>query len=215
MNRPARASVAQYSPSVSESGSVSDIDSTLETKQNFSDEEEELEALLNSLSDEELTALAESLEQDEGESSDYPEVPDGFPSNLKPVWLKDYFHERDFSEHVTLYRVLIELWNRGDHNIINGAFDSSGRVYPIYPDVVYLEWNSYVREGLNGESIEVPYVSRRMGAASTVDSLLNSDGKIFTEEEIISGAYRTKYPGIKFVDFDDAGYDPATILNNY
>ena len=219
MNRPVRASGSQDTSSVLETDLVSESEDELlsdsETESDSTSIDEELAAQLAALSDEELTALAESLEQDDGESSDYPEVPDGFPSNLKPVWLKDYFHERDFSEHVTLYRVLIELWNRGHYDIINGAFDSSGRVYPIYPDVVYLEWDSYVREGLNGESIEVPYVSRRMGAASTVDSLLDNDGKIFTEEEIISGAYRTKYPGIKFVDFDDAGYDPATILNNY
>ena len=214
MNRPVHASVSEYTPSVFESESVSDIDSTLETEQNYSDEEEELETLLNSLSDEELTALAESLEQDEGKSSDFPEVPDGFP--MTPVWLEDYFHERDFSEHVTLYRVLIELWNRGHHDIITGVSDSdSGRVYPIYHDVVYVEWDSSVHEDSNGQLLEVPYISYRLGAASTVNPLLNSDGKLFTEGEIVSGAYLTKYPGIKFVDFDDAGYDPASILDSY
>ena len=213
MNRPVRASGSQFTPSVFESQSVSDIDSTLETEQNYNDEEE-LETLINSLSDEEFTALAETLQQAEGKSSDFPEVPDGFP--MTPVWLKDYFHERDFSEHVTLYRILIELWNRGDRDFVNGILRGrNGRVYPIYPDVVYVSWDTHVRESPNGESIAVPYISRRLGTASTVNSLLNSNEKLFTEEEIISGAYRTKFPGIKIVDFDDAGYDPATILDDY
>ena len=211
-NHAVRAAVSQYTPSVFESQSVSDIDSTLEAEQNYDDEEEELETLLNSLSDEEFTALAESLEQEEGK--DFPQVPTGFP--FTPIWLKDNFHERDNTEHVTLYRVMIELWNRGDRGFVNGVSDSrSGKIYPIYPDVVYVRWGSYVREGPDGVVIEVPYVSRRLGTASTVNSLVNSDEKLFTEEEIISGAYRTKFPGIKFVDFDNAGYNPATILDDY
>ena len=211
-NHPVRASVSQYTPSGFESQSVIDDDSTPETEQNYDDEEEELETLLNSLSDEELTALAESLEQEEGK--DFPEVPAGFP--FTPIWLKDNFHERDYTEHVTLYRVMIELWNQGDRGFVNGVSDSrSGKIFPIYPDVVYVRWGSYFREGPDGAPIEVPYVSRRLGTASTVNSLVNSDEKLFTEEEIISGAYLTKFPGIKFVDFDDAGHTPATILDDY
>ena len=81
--------------------------------------------------------------------------PDGFP--MAPVWLKDYFHKHDFSAHVTISRVLIELWNRGDHDFVNGISDQdTGRVYPIYPDVIYLKWASYIREDSDGESIEVP-----------------------------------------------------------
>ena len=213
--RPVRASVSQYAPSVVESQSVIDVDSTLETEQNYNDEEE-LETLLNSLSDEEFTTLAEVLEQEEGESSKYPAVPEGFPSNIRPVWLEDHFDENRHSDDLTMCSVLIELWNRGDHDIVYGVLDEdTGKVYPIYHDVVYVEWDSYVREDSNGESREVPYISYKLGISSTVEPLLNEDGNVFTEEEIMSGAYVAMYPDVTFVDYSDAGYDPATILSDY
>lgn len=213
--RPVRASVSQYAPSVVESQSVIDVDSTLETEQNY-DDEEELETLLNSLSDEEFTALAEVLEQEEGESSKYPAVPEGFPSNIRAVWLEDHFDADLHADDLTIRRVLIELWKHGDHDIVYGVLDEdSGKVYPIYHDVVYVEWDSYVREDTNGESIEVPYISYKLGISSTVEPLLNEDGNLFTEEEIMSGAYVTMYPKVTFFDYSDAGYDPATILNDY
>lgn len=202
--------------SVSESGDESFSDGDLITDSDSTEVEidEELEAQLAALSDDDFTALAEALEQDGRESSKYPEVPEGFP--VTPVWLKDYFHERDFSNHVRLYRILIELWNRGDRDFISGFSSSkTGKVYPIYPDVVYLKWASYVREGPDGQSIEVPYIKRRLGATDTVNQLVDSDDQLFTEQEILSGAYKTKFPGIYFVDYDDAGYDPAKILSDY
>ena len=82
MNRPVHASVSQDTPSVSEAESSSDVGPTTD-----SDEVEVLSA----------------LEQEERESGDFPKVPEGFP--VTPVWLEDYFHEQDFSDHVTLYRV--------------------------------------------------------------------------------------------------------------
>ena len=190
---------------------MSDDFSTIDSDDTLSIEE------LKALSDEELTVLAEALSEfkpNEKGSSKFPAVPEGFPSNLKPVWLKEYFHKDDFSEHVTLYRLLIELWNQGDHGFVNGIF-RSGKVYALYPGMVYVEWDSYIRKNADGESIEVPYITGTLGIPSTVDPLLDSDGKLFTEEEIMSGAYLTKYPDIEFVDFDDAGYDPATILDDY
>ena len=219
-NRPVLASGSQGTSSVQESDLVSESedessgDSDFKTDSGSTSIDEDLEAELLALSDEELTDLVEALEQEEGKSSKYPEVPEGFP--VTPVWLKDYFHERDFSNHVRLYRVLIELWNRGDRDFISGFSPSkTGKVYPIYPDVVYLKWASYVREGPDGQSIEVPYIKRRLGATDTVNQLVDSDDQLFTEQEILSGAYKTKFPGIYLDDYDDAGYDPATILNDY
>ena len=208
MNRPACASVSQDAPSM--------VEAQLEPGQN-NITHEELEAPLNSYDDKELTTLADtlsSLEKDEGK--DFPEVPEGFPSNIRPVWLEDSFDEILHADHVIIDRVLIELWNQGDHDIVYGVLDeNTGKVYPIYHDVVYVEWDSDVREDFNGESLEVPYISYRLGISSTVEPLLNEDGNLFTEEEIMSGAYVTMYPDITFVNYSDAGYDPATVLNNY
>ena len=221
VNRPMRASGAQHTASetdlVSPSGNESSSDSELLTDADSTSIDGDLEAQLAALSDDEFAELAEALEQDEGESSKYPPVPDGYPSDLKPVWLEDYFHDRDFSAHVILDRALIKLWNRGDHDFVNGVLDEdTGRVYPIYPDMIYVKWDSYVRENPDGESIEVPYISARLADSRTMDPLLNSDEKLFTEEEILSGAYKTKFPGIRLVEYDSAGYDLASVLgDNY
>ena len=195
--------------------SLSDGDHTdSEPESDSTDIDEELEAQLAALTDEQLTALAAALEQEETESSKYPAVPDGFPTT--PVWLESYFDEDVHANHVILYRVLIELWNQGDHDFTGGVSDAdTGKVHPIYPDVIYVDWDSYVREGPDGESIEVPYITARFGAYSTIEPLLNSDNQLFTEEEILSGAYKTKFPGIRLVDYDSAGYDPASVLDEY
>ena len=72
-----------------------------------------------------------------------------------------------------------------------------------------------MHEDSNGQLLEVPYVSYTLGISSTLEPLLNEDGNLFTKEEIVSGAYVTMFPDVTFVDYSDAGYDPATVLNNY
>ena len=150
------------------------------------------------------------LEQDLGK---YPAVPEGYPENLNPVWLEDYFDENLHAPHVIMGRVAIELWNQGKRGFVNITIDyRSGKVYLLYPGVVYVTWSNYSREGPDGEPIQVPYISHWLGTPSTVNPLLDSDGRIFTEQEIMSGTYMTMYPDVQFVNYNDAGYDPATIL---
>ena len=164
---------------------------------------------------EELKALADEkfavLEQDL--AKEYPAVPQGYPQNLKPVWLEDYFDENLHTPHVIMGRVAIELWNHGERGFVNITIDyRSGRVYLLYPGVVYVTWSNHSREGPDGEPIQVPYISHWLGIPSTVNPLLDSDGRIFTDQEIMSGAYMTMYPDVQFINYNDAGYDPATIL---
>ena len=219
MNRPVRASVSQYTPSIPEADFVSEDESFSDTDSPINSDgiDDDLDAQLASLSDEDFTDLADALaelEQDEGESSDYPAIPDGFP--LTPVWLKDFFDENLHADFVIIDRVLIELWNQGDHNLVNGIRDkNTGKVYPIYHGVVYVEWDGHFREDSNGQPLEVPYISYRLGISSTVEPLLNADGNLFTQEQIMSGAYAAMYPDVEFVDYSNAGYDPATMLNDY
>ena len=199
---------------VSGSADESSGDSHLITDSDSTSIDQELEAQLAALSDEELTALAEALEKDEGQSSKYPPVPEGFPET--PVWFEDYFDETRHAKHVTMYRVLIELWNRGDRDFVSGVYEHhNGRVYPLYQDVVYVEWDSYTRDGPDGEPIEVKYISGTLGTHDTIGDVNDAGEDLFTEEEIMSGAYKTKYPDLKLVDYDSAGYDPASILNDY
>lgn len=162
---------------------------------------------LKALADEKLAVLKQYIRKE------YPAVPEGYPENLKPVWLEDYFDENLHAPHVIMQRVAIELWNQGERGFVNITMDyHSGKVYLLYPGVVYVTWSNYSREDPDGQSIQVPYISHWLGTPSTVDPLLNSNGQIFTEQEIMSGVYMTMYPGVEFVNYNDAGYDPATIL---
>ena len=85
--RPVRASVSQQTSPVPES--EDELFSELDTESDSTQIDEELENQLAALSDEELTALAEALEQEERESSKYPAVPEGFP---QMVWNRMALH---------------------------------------------------------------------------------------------------------------------------
>ena len=207
INRPIHAAVFQDTLSVSEADLVSEDESFSDVGLSANSDEiddAELEAFLEELS---------ALEQDEGKSSDFPEVPDGFPSNLTPVWIKyPNYQKGDMHDHEMIYRVLIKLWNQGDHSFVNGVYEERyGRVYPLYRDVVYVRWRTEVYHG----GIEFPYISATLATHQRGDPSVNRVGSgLFTFEEMLSGAYKTKYPGLKLVAFGDGGYDPATFLND-
>ena len=159
--------------------------------------------------DDELAALFVDDVPLSSETGDFPEVPDGFPSDLTPVWIQFPDYEKgDMYEHEMVYRVLIKLWNQGDHNFVNGVYkDDNSRVYPLYPDVVYLEWGEAVNE--EGQVIRFPRSTIATHAREP-----GATGELFTTEELLSGAYKTKYPDLKMIEYADAGYDPQTFLND-
>ena len=70
----------------------------------------------------------------------YPEVPLGYPVDLMPTWITK--NGEQSQDHELLDRVLIELWNQGDKKV-SGAFMTHGRVYPLYPDAAYVEYESF------------------------------------------------------------------------
>ena len=215
INRPIHAAVFQDTLSVSEADLVSEDESFSDVGLSANSDEiddAELEAFL-----EELSAL-EQLEQDEGKSSDFPEVPDGFPSNLTPVWIKyPNYQKGDMHDHEMIYRVLIKLWNQGDRDFVNGVYkDAYGKVYPLYRDVVYVRWRTEFYTGPDGEKIEFPFISGGTATHARGDPEVNVVGAgLFKIEEMISGAYKTKYPGLKLVDYEDAGYNPETFLDDH
>ena len=150
-------------------------------------------------------------------SGDFPEVPEGFP--LTPVWLQENFYEQFHSDHVTMYRVLIELWNQGDHDFVNAILNpTSGKVYPLYPDVLYVEWHDSHISGHDGTPMK--HVNHALGTRDTVRLRSDLQDKIFTEEEMEEimageGAFMANYPGLKLVDYNKAGYKPKTVLVDY
>ena len=168
--------------------------------------------LLPDITDDELDALLQELEESPVEKGDFPEVPDGFPSDLTPVWIEfPNYQKGDMYTHEMIYRVLIQLWNQGDHDFVNGVYqDDNGRVYPLYRDVVYIEWGEFVSEDPDEEIVRFPRFALATHQRSSDPDAL---GGLFTVEELTSGAYRTMYPGVKFVDYGSAGYDPETFLD--
>ena len=155
--------------------------------------------------------------------SDFPDVPEGYPENLTPVWLKDYFDENSHSGHVIIDRVLIELWNQGDHDFVSAILDPiSRKVYPIYPDVVYVSWADLDRDGPDGKPMK--YVSGVLGPPDKVSSTANEvRDKHFTEAEVKEvmagkgnlGDLMVEHPDLKLVDRDKAGHKPKDVLVDY
>ena len=144
-------------------------------------------------------------EIEEGIASDFPEIPEGFPENLRPVWVQfPNYQKGDMYNHEMMYRVLIKLWNQGDHNFVNGVYrHNDNKVYPLYYDVIYAGWDEITVETPDGP------IKQKL-----LTHWLSTD-KSFTPEEVITGVYATKYPGTEFVDFATAGYDPETFLSDH
>ena len=128
--------------------------------------------------------------------SDFPEVPVDFPEDMTPVWIEyPHYQMGDMYKHEMIYRVLIELWNRGDRGFINGIFDDTeGRVYPIYPDVVYVTWAFSDYDGHR-------YASYTLAGPDVDDRQIDDIGK---------GDFP---PHLRVYEFSEAGYDPHEFLD--
>ena len=93
----------------------------------------------------------------------------------------------------------------GERGFINGAFrDNDGKVYPLYPDVVYVKWGYSVTYDEGGNPTPYRYIATSMG----------THARDFNTEDFVTGDWETMYPGTKFVAYDDAGYDPYTFLTD-
>ena len=162
--------------------------------------------------EDELLVLLEDEAPLPDETGDFPKVPDGFPSDLTPVWIEfPNYQKGDMYTHEMIYRVLIKLWNQGDHDFVNGVYqDDNDRVYPLYRDVVYIEWGETASEDPDEEVVRFPRYTLATHAREP-----GAMGELFTVEELTSGAYKTKYPNVTFIDYDSAGYDPETFLDDY
>ncbi|MYB95353.1 hypothetical protein F4054_07315 [Candidatus Poribacteria bacterium] len=149
--------------------------------------------------------LADDVGTAEEDRADFPEVPEGFP--MTPVWADDRFpnyQKGDMQDHETISRVLIKLWNQGDHDFVNGVLDyNNGRVYPLYPDTLYVTWKEEVVDSPDG-----PRIIRYPGSG------LGTHDRNFTLEERYLYGVEASYPDVNFVDKHTAGYDPETFLTD-
>ena len=152
---------------------------------------------------------------------EYPAVPEGYPEYLKPVWLEDYFDENLHAKHVIMYRVAIELWNQGERGFVNIIIDDhTGKVYLLYPDVLYVSWTDSPDEdelGPHGEPMK--FLSRHLHPNDQVARQFIGDarGKLFTAAEVEAmmageGDYIAQYPDLKLGDYSKAGHKPRDVL---
>ena len=150
-------------------------------------------------------SLPDDMGSEEKVPADFPETPEGFP--MTPLWDDDRFpnyQKGDMHDHEMIYRVLIKLWNQGDHDFINGYLDfNNGRVYPLYPDTIYVRWKEQVvGRPDNPRTIRVPR------------TIVGTDDRYFTPEELYFYGLEASYPEINFVKEHTAGYDPETFLTD-
>ena len=166
---------------------------------------ESVDDFLAELSDEEKALLTvEVVEEIQPVSpfgfGPYPEVPLGFPRD--PIWEEvDMYekinqHGRGMMKAIELMnRVLIELWNQG--HTATSASMSKGRVYPGYPNTVFVRWN-YIEEP---DGSITRYAGRITSGPDISDSVFDA-----LSEGIIPA-------GITVLDHDADGIDPYTFLN--
>ena len=123
----------------------------------------------------------------------YPEVPVGYPKLMTPTWIKNENPSRD---HELMHRVLIKLWNQGDHDV-SGAVMKGGLVYPLYPNTAYVTY----------DSIEMP--------DGTVRRFIRSaTGPLGTKPIRHPGERFPVLPeGITAIDRDNAGINPYEFLD--
>ena len=97
------------------------------------------------------------------EKRDFPPVPDGFP--FSPVWLRSAGYKKgDKPGNEQIARVLIKLWNQGDHDFQGGTIRANdGQIYPIYPDVLYVQWQERVIDNRDGHPFPVRYIAGSIG----------------------------------------------------
>ena len=162
----------------------------------------------NDFGDEDLESmLAEFDEENIGVKGDFPPIPQGYlDDNPKPVWLDiPGYRKGGMTNHENIARVLIKLWNQGERGFRGGFMNhSNNRVYPLYPDVLYVEWADRVIDNQDGN----PPVTFRSIAASA-----GTEDRDFELEDFTVGGWESKFPGLKFVEFKDAGFNPATFLS--
>ena len=163
--------------------------------ENLDDSSGESSSQENGFEEENLESVLAELDEETHEvNSDFPPVPADFPSSSTPVWLGiPGYKKGDKPEHELISRVLIKLWNQGERGFTDGIFShNTGKVYPLYPDVVYVD----------------------LDEDGTITGSAWGSNTPFNANDFTTGVWEINNPEIKFVEFDNAGYDPYTFLTD-
>ena len=118
---------------------------------------------------------------------EYPKIPDGFPfDNPWDVPTTNANFE-------LMHRVQIKLWNEGKRP--EGMVWENGKVYPMYPNTVYVKWDYYEAEDGSMER----YISE------STSGTLSPYAESLLDEGIIP-------PGVTVYDQNESGIDPYSYL---
>ena len=117
----------------------------------------------------------------------YPEVPSGYPYDNP--WITEGLTEREAKISELLERVRIKLWNEG--NPPEGISWEGGKVYPIYPNTVYVDWD-YVE---NEDGTIERYIS------NATSGTLSDEANALLDEGVIP-------PGVIVYEHSEVGIDP-------
>ena len=157
----------------------------------------------NDFEDEDLESALMEIDEETAEgNSDFPPVPEGYP--FTPIWLGILGYKKgDKPEHEIAERVLMKLWKQGERGFTGGVFDrGNGKVYLLYPDVLYVEWAEEIIDNGDGNPLKFNMIVSSTGTKS----------RPFHVDDFITGEWKNKYPSVEFVEYQDAGYDPDTFL---
>ena len=132
----------------------------------------------------------------------FPLVPGEY--RMVPIWNQNVFNiwpedilkwENHINNFVLMDKVLIKLWNQGDHDFIAASITSSRRVYPHYPKTIYVRW----KERIDRNGVKRRYIGLAAGGGDVR----------LTNEQIRMGIIP---PGIRVLDYDSGGYDAYQFL---
>ena len=122
----------------------------------------------------------------------YPKVPDGYP--YQNPWITNGLTENEAKISELLERVRIKLWNQGKPP--EGISWENGKVYPIYPNTIYVSWD--YSENQNGVLEKYP--------GEIISGTMSDEADMLLDEGVIPD-------GITVYEMSEAGIDPYTFLN--
>ena len=130
----------------------------------------------------------------------YPEIPAGFPLAASWQFPGDMFPIEIQRQGELVSRVLIKLYNEGDHDFVAGKWHK-GKVYPIYPNTFYVQVNEgQIEVGENKLKTET---IRILGPSGTRDIQKRLEKAISAGKSL---------PGVRVRDMQEYGIDPYNYL---
>ena len=176
--------------------SVSNTDSELKDSESKEDDVQSEHGHIHTHEDDE----EEEIQESPFGFGVYPEIPKGFPVAASWNFPSDMFPSEIQRQGELVSRVLIKLYNEGDHGFIAGKWHK-GEVYPIYPNTFYVEVNENNIE-VEGKILRTENI-RILGPSGTRDVQKRLEKAISVGQTL---------PGVRVRNMQEYGIDPYDYL---